>query len=116
MKIRNKNLRVNALSVAVQSALVAMFSLPVMAYAADVTEDQVAEIRKPTNYIEVGAAHVSDDAAKFGEYNGLSESGTEFIGNFSVRGGDAYQGGDGTMRWGVTGSDLGRYPRARCNR
>jgi MtrB/PioB family decaheme-associated outer membrane protein len=114
MKVHNKKLKASTLSVAVQGALVAMFSLPMMANAADTTDlsaQAIAEIRKPTNYIEFGVEHVSRDSAKFGEYNGLSESGAEVIGNFSVRGGDAYGGGDGTMRWGVTGSDLGTTSR-----
>lgn len=111
MKVHNKNLKANALSVAVQSALVAMFAMPVLGFAAEPTDADVAFIRKPTNFIEVGAMHVSRDSAKFGEYNGLNDSGTEFVGNFSVRGGDAYQGGDGTMRWGVTGNDIGTTSR-----
>lgn len=111
MKVQNKYLRASALSVAVQGALFAMFAIPAISYAADPTEDPVATIMKPTNYIEVGVAHVSHDSAKFGEYNGLKDSGTELIGNFSVRGGDAYQGGDGTMRWGITGNDLGTTSR-----
>ena len=106
-----KKLQVSVLSRAVQGALAAMFVIPAMAFAAEPTDADVAFIRKPTNFVEIGAAHVSTDAAKFGEYNGRNESGTELVGNFSVRGGDAYQGGDGTMRWGVTGSDLGTTSR-----
>jgi MtrB/PioB family decaheme-associated outer membrane protein len=112
MKTQNAEMRMSALSVAVHSALVAMFAMPMMAYAADVvSEDEVAAIRRPTNYIDVGAEYVSKDAAKFGEYNGLDKSGGEFVGNFSVRGGDAYDGGDGTLRWGISGVDLGTTSR-----
>jgi MtrB/PioB family decaheme-associated outer membrane protein len=111
MNVHNKNLKANALSVAVHGALVAMCSLPLLAYSADPADGDVAFLRKPTNTIEFGAEYLSRGSAKFGEYNGLNNSGTEFISNFSVQGGDAYEGGDGTRRWGVTGSDLGTTSR-----
>lgn len=112
MKVSNEKMKVSALSLAVRGALVAMFVMPMMAQAADSLEDEVATIRHPTNYIEVGAENVSKDSSKFGEYNGLDKSGGKLIGNFSVRGGDAYEGGDGTRRWSVTGSDIGTTSRS----
>lgn len=112
MKICKEEMRVSVLSLAVQSALAAMFFTPMMAYAADViSEDEIAAIRRPTNFVEIGAENVSRSSAKFGEYNGLNNSGAEFIGNFSVRGGDAYEGGDGILRWGINGNDLGTTSR-----
>jgi MtrB/PioB family decaheme-associated outer membrane protein len=101
----------SVLSVAVHSALAAMFAMPVMAYAADAAEAEAAALRHPTSFIEIGAAYVSDSSAKFGEYNGLNDSGGYLIGNFDVYGGDAYAGGDGTTRWSVTGSDIGTTSR-----
>ena len=111
MKTRSGKIKVSALSFAVQGAFAAMFIAPTMAYAADPSEAEIAIIRRPTNFVEVGVENVSKTSAKFGEYNGLNKSGTEFVGNFSVRGGDAYEGGNGTMRWGVTGTDIGTTSR-----
>ena len=111
MKNRNEEMKISVLGHAVQCALAAMFALPIMAQAADATEAADADMRRPSNYVEVGAGYVSEDSAKFGEYNGLNESGPYFIGNFSVRGGDSYEGGDGTLRWGITGTDLGTTSR-----
>ena len=85
-------------------------TLPVLA-----TESpEVAALTQPANYVEIGARNVSDDSAKFGEYNGLHESGVDLIGNFDIRGGDAYQGhegGQGTVRWQLRGADLGTTSR-----
>ncbi|MDP1644012.1 MAG: MtrB/PioB family decaheme-associated outer membrane protein [Thiobacillus sp.] len=111
MKIHNRKMQVSVLGLAVQCALAAMFALPMMAQAADATEADDANMRRPSNYVEVGAGYVSEDSAKFGEYNGLNDSGPYLIGNFSVRGGDSYEGGDGTLRWGITGTDLGTTSR-----
>ncbi len=111
MRVRNENMKISVLSLAVQGALAAMCVLPAMASAADPTEAEIAAIRRPTNYIEVGVENVSQKSASFGEYNGLNKKGTEFIGNFSIRGGDAYEGGNGTMRWGVKAADLGTTSR-----
>lgn len=110
MRIRNEKMRTSVLGLAVQGALAAMCAVPMLAYA-DASADAVAAIRRPTNSVEVGIENVSKSSAKFGEYNGLNKSGTEFIGNFSVRGGDAYEGGNGTLRWGVTGTDIGTTSR-----
>ena len=111
MEIRNEKMRISVLSLAVQGALAAMCAMPLMAHAADSLEDEVATIRRPTNFIEIGAEGASQKSAKFGEYNGREDKGGVFIGNFSVRGGDGYQGGDGTARWSITGSDLGTTSR-----
>ncbi len=112
MKICNQEMKISAMSLAVQGALLAMFAMPMAVYAAESLEDEVATIRHPTNYIELGAESVSQGASKFGEYNGLNKSGGRAVGNFSVRGGDAYEGGDGTNRWTLTGSDLGTSSRS----
>ncbi|MFA6268167.1 MAG: MtrB/PioB family decaheme-associated outer membrane protein, partial [Pseudolabrys sp.] len=110
MKNRNPKAQVSVLSLAVRSALAAMIAMPMMASAADTLEDEVATIRRPTNYVEGGVTGVSESSAKFGEYNGLNEN-AALIGNFSVRGGDAYLGDAGRSRWGVHGSDLGTTSR-----
>lgn len=108
MKTRNEKMKVSVLALAVQGALAAMFVLPLSAYA---DEDEAAALKSPTNSVEMGVANVSRDSAKFGEYNGLNDSGAYFIGNLDIRGGNAYGGGDGTTRWGISGNDLGTTSR-----
>ena len=99
------------------SLLLAAGFLPAGAQAADTPADspEVTALTQPANYVEIGARNTSDDSAKFGEYNGLYESGVTAIGNFDIRGGDAYgshEGGLGTLRWQVRGTDLGTSSRS----
>lgn len=108
MKIHNGKMRVGVLALAVEGALAAMCAMPV--HAAD--DEDAAVLKTPTNFVEIGASNVSRGSAKFGEYNGLNDSGAYFIGNFGVRGGDAYGDGNGTMRWEVNGNDLGTTSRS----
>jgi len=90
MKTRSEKMNLSAMNLAVQGALAAMCVLSAMAQAAD---DEVTALTQPTNTIEIGVENVSRTSAKFGEYTGLRKSGGELIGNFSVSGGDAYNGG-----------------------
>ena len=55
---------------------------------------------------------VSKDSSKFGEYNGLTDSGGYLLGNFDLRGGNGYGLGDGTTRWRLNGTDLGTTSRS----
>ena len=112
MKTVKDNFAVGTLSLAVRGALVAMFALPLAAHAADAANDEVAALTHPTNSVEIGVANVSQNSAKFGEYNGLNDSGASFVGNFDIRGGNAYDGAGGTTRWGVNGNDLGTTSRS----
>ena len=98
----------STLTLAVRGALVAMLTFPLVSVAAD---DTVASLTHPTNFVEIGAMNVSQDSAKFGEYNGLDDSGVYAVGNFDVRGGNAYNGEDGTNRWEIRGTDLGTTSR-----
>jgi MtrB/PioB family decaheme-associated outer membrane protein len=112
MKTRSEKLEVSVLTLAVRGALAAMFAVPMMAQAAD---DEVNAFTQPANFVEIGAVNVSQKSAKFGEYNGLNKDGAEFLGNFSVGGGDAYEaynGGNGSTRWAVEGKDLGTTSRS----
>ena len=109
MKTRNEKMKVSVLALAVQAALIAMFALPAVASAAD---DEVTALTRPTNSVEIGVANVSQKSAKFGEYNGLDDSGANLVGNFDIRGGNAYDGSDGTTRWGISGNDLGTTSRS----
>lgn len=111
MKTDERRFAVSTISLAVRSALVLMFVAPLVAHAQDAGNDDVNALIYPTNYVEIGALNVPTDSTKFGEYNGLNSSGGYFIGNFDVRGGDAYGQGDGTMRWEATGTNLGTTSR-----
>lgn len=108
MKTNKELLAVSTLTLAVQGALLAMFAMPPLAFAAD---DEVTALTHPTNSVEVGAGNTSADSAKFGEYNGLNKSGANLIGNFSIRGGDAYNQEGGINRWAIKGTDLGTTSR-----
>src|SRR5476649_1909711 len=107
MKTRNGKMKVTALALAVQGVLAAIYAMPAQA-----DDEQAAGLKVPTNFVEFGALGVSKDSAKFGEYTGLNKSGAYFIGNFGIRGGDAYGDGNGTKRWQIDGSDLGLTSRS----
>ena len=107
MKIHNEKMRVSMLAIAVQGALFAMFAMP-----AHADDEEIAALKKPDNFIELGASNTSQSSAKFGEYNGYNKKGVDAVANFSVRGGDAYGEGNGTKRWSLSGSDLGTTSRS----
>lgn len=111
MKTNKELFTVSKLTLAVQGALMVMLAMPLVTYAEDA---EVAALTQPTNSVEVGVEATSKDSAKFGEYNGLDKKGGHLIGNFQVRGGDAYkshEGGDGVSRWELNGTDLGTTSR-----
>ena len=108
MKTNKEFLAVSTLTLAVQGALLAMFVMPPLAFAAD---DEVTALTQPTNSIEIGVGNTSADSAKFGEYTGLNKSGSNLIGNFNLRGGDAYKQEGGINRWEIKGNDLGTTSR-----
>jgi MtrB/PioB family decaheme-associated outer membrane protein len=60
----------------------------------------------PTNRADFGVGGDSGSSFKFGEYNGLQNSGPFGIGNFDLRGGAAYDSAS-TWRWQMRGRDLG---------
>jgi MtrB/PioB family decaheme-associated outer membrane protein len=91
-----------------------LIAAPFVAAVADENPD-VATLTQPASSIEAGARDVSSGSAKFGEYNGLNKSGVDAIANFDLRGGDAYkayEGGNGTNRWEIRGTELGTTSRA----
>jgi MtrB/PioB family decaheme-associated outer membrane protein len=111
MKTNKELFAVSKLTLAVRGALIVMLVLPLGAYAEDA---EVAALTQPTNSVEVGVGDTTKDSAKFGEYNGLDKKGANLIGNFKVRGGDAYKshdGGEGVNRWEFNGTDLGTTSR-----
>jgi MtrB/PioB family decaheme-associated outer membrane protein len=111
MKTDERRFAVSAISLAVRSALVLMFVAPLAARAQDSANDDLNALIFPVNYFEVGVLNVPTDSTKFGEYNGLNSSGAYFLGNFDVRGGDAYGQGNGTTRWEATATNLGTTSR-----
>ncbi len=64
----------------------------------------------PKNTVDFGAGGVSGSSFKFGEYNGLQNSGPFGIGNFDLRGGAPYDS-KSTWRWHMKGTDLGLETR-----
>lgn len=105
----------NSTTVLVRTALAVMCSMSTVAMAADAEDESVNAQVKPTSFVEVGAKSVSRDSNKFGEYNGMNENGPYVVGNFGIKGGnayDSYNGGDGKLRWEANGSDLGTTSRA----
>ena len=111
MRTNHEYMKNNILALAVQGALIAMFTLPMIAQAEEVVVDEAAALTHPTNSVEVGATSVSRNSAKFGEYNGLDENGAYGIANINLRGGNGYDQGDGTTRWQIKGVDLGTTSR-----
>lgn len=112
MKTANRKFAIRVPSLAVHGALAAMIAVPMAALAQSAADDEIAALTRPTNFVEIGAANVSQKSAKFGEYTGLNKSGANLIGNFSVRGGDAYGGDRGATRWSIGGADLGTTSRS----
>jgi len=103
MKTCSEKKRFGVLALAVSGALAQM-----SAHAEDL---DVKALTTPTNFVELGAANVSQTSAKFGEYNGLNKDAVYGIGNFSVQGGGAHDGSDGTRQWQVKGRDIGLTSR-----
>jgi MtrB/PioB family decaheme-associated outer membrane protein len=60
----------------------------------------------PDKRVQGGVGGVSSGSFKFGEYNGLENSGPFGIGNLDLRGGAPYDSKD-TWRWRLQGSNLG---------
>ena len=90
---------------AVRCALAAMAFAPA-AWADPVAADAVTALTQPTNSATVGIGNVSQDSAKFGEYNGLYKKGAFGVFDFDIRGG-AYGSDDDATRWKVIGNNLG---------
>lgn len=66
---------------------------------------------RPSKVFDFGVGGVSGSSFKFGEYNGLQNSGPFGIANFDVRGCAAYDSSN-TLRWRMKGTDLGLEVRS----
>jgi len=74
--------------------------------AADREATTAATQTTPGKRIQMGVGGVSASSFKFGEYNGLENSGPFGIGNLDLRGGAPYDSKN-TWRWRLQGSNLG---------
>jgi len=106
MKVRNVNLKLSILSLAMMGVFSSMY-----AYA---DEEEAAALMNPTSTVEVEGISVSTSSQKFGEYNGLNKQGGYANGNLNIRGGDAYKDNvnGGTQRWVIQGTNLGLSDRS----
>jgi len=71
---------------------------------------ELRELTTPQSTIEAGVLGVSNGSWKYGQYNGLPDSGAYGIGNFDIKGGGAYDSKDAT-RWRLTGKNIGLETR-----
>jgi len=111
MKTGARSFAPSAMSLAIRAALLLMCAAPLVATAADDTGDEVRALTCPTNYVQIGVLNLPTDSTKFGEYNGLNESGVYALADFEAAGGDAYCQNGGTRRWEASGSNLGTTSR-----
>jgi MtrB/PioB family decaheme-associated outer membrane protein len=108
MRATENSLHMKLCVMAVRAALAAMVVLPA-AHGAE--SDEVAALTQPANKVELGLQNVNNSNAKFGEYNGLNQSGTSVIGNVDLRGGASYDS-NSAFRWSVSGRNLGLENRS----
>lgn len=112
MKTDTRSLAVNAIVAAIRSALfTAICAAPMLALAQDAPSDEVKDLIYPTNWFDLGILALDESSTKFGEYNGLNNSGPYIWANFDVRGGSAYGMGDGTTSVQASGTNLGTNSR-----
>src|SRR5664279_6871 len=75
------------------------------------SQTTAASQTKPENKVDFGVGGVSDSSFKFGEYNGLQNSGPFGVGNFDFRGGAPFDS-KSTWRWQMNGTNLGVEARS----
>ncbi len=78
--------------------------------SANAPQTTAASQTAPQKKIQFGVGGLNGSSFKFGEYNGLGNSGPFGIGNFDIRGGGAYDSTD-TYRWRFQGSNVGLHDR-----
>jgi len=102
----------NRMSLAVHGALLLLCVSPMLASAQAIDlSDEVKELVYPTSFFDLGAIVVDGSSTKFGEYNGLNESGLYPLLDFAVHGGSGYGMGEGTTRVDASGTNLGTSSR-----
>lgn len=99
-------------------ASVALFVWPAAAVAQEggfmlEEESEKEPVRITTTTVEAGAGYVNDDSFKFGEYNGLAEDGSFFIGNIESYLRPPYDNEEGdTGYFELRANNLGLYSRS----
>ena len=83
---------------------------PAASQAAAASQTAAPSQTKPDSKVDLGVGGVSDSSFKFGEYNGLQNSGPFGIGNFDLRGGAPFDS-KSTWRWEMKGRNLGLETR-----
>jgi MtrB/PioB family decaheme-associated outer membrane protein len=102
MKTNLTSLATRVSVVAVRGALVSLTMLAsVQAAGLDPSDPAVAELVNQTSTATAGIGYVSDNSAKFGEYNGLNRKGNYLFFDIDVRGGTRFDD-ENPMRWGLT--------------
>ena len=110
MKIRNEEMKVSIIALAIRCALLTTTTLPFGAYA--LADDDADALKKPTNTVNFGALYADQSSARFGQYNGLNSQGAYGLGGFDIRGGNGYdQSSNSALRWKLGGSNLGTTSR-----
>ncbi len=110
MKIRNDEMKVSIMALAIRCALLATTTLPFGAYA--LADEATDELTKPSNTVNFGALYADQSSARFGQYNGLNNQGAYGLGGFDIRGGNGYDQNSGSgLRWKLGGSNLGTTSR-----
>src|ERR1700746_3109130 len=107
MKTEGSRFAVSALSLAVRGALLLIFAAPTLAFAQQVMSDEVKELVYPNSWFDMGGLVVDQSSTKFGEYNGLNDSGPYVLADFGVHAGNGYGMEGGTMRLDASGRNLG---------
>jgi len=110
MKIRNEEMKVSIMALAIRCALLATTTLPFGTYA--IADDSTDALTKPSNTINFGALYADQSSARFGQYNGLNSQGAYGLGGLDIRGGNGYDQNSGSgLRWKLGGSNLGTTSR-----
>lgn len=76
-----------------------------------VLEDQPPNLVGVTSQIEAGAAFITEDSFKFGDFTGLDDKGLEFLGNFDIGRRSQYDA-DRAIHWRLRGTNLGLASRS----
>jgi len=111
--MNNKHIQyaVHSAASIIGGAFLSLFAFAAVAQPPVTEESELTELTRPKSKIEAGVASVTDSNWKFGQYNGLNNSGAYGIGNFDIRGGGAYDSDDAT-RWRITGNNIGLESRS----
>lgn len=110
--MKKTNCAAGALRFVRSSILASLVILALVAYGSQAgAQATAASQTTPEKKVDFGVGSVSGSSYKFGEYNGLQNSGPYGIGNFDIRGGEAFDS-KSTWRWRLQGTNLGLENRS----